>query len=122
MNHKKLHNACPNPYRSATISKLAHVKSRWLVSAVFALCFILSLTRNAAAQQLIYSDDFSSTNALWTFAFDETQNNSTAIAASYAKIQDGTLQLKANVGCGWDYLWSIATLNLCLPSESLLSD
>src|ERR1017187_3885023 len=70
-----------------------------------------------SAQQLIYSDNFSTTNALWSFALNCTQSNATAIAASYAKIENGMLQLKANVDCGWDYVEALAILNLSLPDE-----
>jgi hypothetical protein len=66
---------------------------------------------------LVYQDDFSVSNAVWQFGLNNTDSDPTAIAASYGMIQGGYLQLKANVDCGWDYLNSIALLNMRLPAE-----
>jgi hypothetical protein len=66
---------------------------------------------------LVYEDDFSVSNSVWQFGLTQTESNSTAIAASYGNIVGGTLNLKANVDCGWDYLNSWALLNIPLPSE-----
>ena len=83
--------------------------------AFAAVCFIL-IDVEALGSTLIFSDDFTAVNPVWQFALTDTQNNATAISASYGKIENGSLQLKANVGAGWNYLYSWATLNLVPPS------
>ena len=56
-------------------------------------------------------------NAVWKCGLFQTQSNQTAIDASYSKIESGQLQMKANVGCGWDFLNAVAMLDMALPSQ-----
>lgn len=69
---------------------------------------------------LVFSDDFSTSNSAWRLKLMQTLDNQTAADASYAKIEGGQLRLKGNVGCGWDYLQAVATLDLKLPEEFIL--
>jgi len=89
------------------------MKTKHALSLAF--CLLLPCWTNA--QILIFSDDFSISNSVWHFALTGTEGNSTAVAASYGTIQGGTLNLKANVGCGYDYLSSWAVLSTALPAE-----
>ncbi len=84
---------------------------------IFLLVACFMLVYQGRAQRLIFSDDFSSSNSVWHFNLNGTHDNSTAIAASCGIIANGMLQLKANVGCGWDYLGSRAVLGMPLPAE-----
>ena len=95
-----------------------------LVTAVSAIVAINSFLPQANAQTpygtLVYQDDFSVSNSVWRSAILRTQNDPTAIAASYVTIGGGLLQLKANVGCGWDYVDSVASLQVPLPNDYVI--
>ena len=84
--------------------------------AAMDICLTQSLAQTPNGP-LVYQEDFSVTNSVWNYTMVETHNNSSAIAASYGNISGGTLNLKANVDCGWDYLWSSALLGTRLPNE-----
>lgn len=92
-------------------------KCRKMAHLVAFLVACICCGTNVSAQKLIYADDFSTTNQQWALGLYCTQNNSNAIAASYAKVEGGTLKLKANVDCGQDYLRAEAFLNIPLPPE-----
>jgi len=70
--------------------------------------------------KLIYQDDFSSSNSAWTCYLTDTHGNQSAIDASYGRIEGGVLTLKANVGCGWDYVCSAASLQVPLPADYII--
>ncbi len=95
-----------------------------LFTAVLAVLTMALASFHTNAQtpygKLIYQDDFSSSNAVWRFKLLTTHDNPTAIAASYGKIEGGVLMLKANVGCGWDYLNSVASLQLPLSEDYII--
>jgi hypothetical protein len=95
-----------------------------LFTAVSAIVAITSFLPEATAQTpygtLVYQDDFSVSNSVWQSQILGTQDNSTAIAASYVTIGGGLLQLKANVGCGWNYVDSIASLQVPLPNDYVI--
>jgi formylglycine-generating enzyme required for sulfatase activity len=99
---------------------LAH--SSLLLTVAFLLCFPAPRADAQALNYgpLLYQDDFSVSNSLWRFTLVDTRGNQAAIDASYGKIEGGVLALKANVGCGWDYLGSIASLQLPLPTNYVI--
>ncbi len=86
--------------------------------SVFVFC--VSSRAQLSYGPILYQDDFSTSNSLWRFDIVETLGNQAAIDASYGKIEDGILALKANVGCGSDYLGSIASLQLPLPTNYVI--
>ena len=95
-------------------------KLNYIIGIAALAAMDIALTQSVAQTPngpLVYQDDFSVSNSAWNFTLAETQNNPSAIAASYGNISGGTLNLKANVDCGWDYLWSCASLGVKLPSE-----
>ena len=91
---------------------------------LFALLATLAFNFSSRAQvnngPILFQDDFSVSNSLWRFTLLDTHDNQTAIDASYGKIEGGVLTLKANVGCGWDYLSSVASLQLALPTNYII--
>jgi hypothetical protein len=94
--------------------------SRFLFALLAILVFSVSSRAQVSYGPILYQDDFSTSNSLWRFNLVETRGNQTAIDASYGKIEGGVLALKANVGCGWDYLGSIASLQLPLPTNYVI--
>ena len=81
----------------------------------------VTLTVLESPSPVFYHDDFGTSNSVWKFTLIQTGGNQTAMDSSYGKIEDGLLKLKANVGCGWDYLGSFATLNMPLPPEYVIT-
>ncbi len=100
-------------------------------TCTLALFFVLIGTLPAWADQLIYSDDFSSQAPEWELAVDPgyvgqyvglngilTQAMvDQALAGSYANISGGSLNLKANTTIGRDWGAASAILNLQLPED-----
>jgi len=85
-------------------------------SLIYSLTLITLCVPGQAAT-VVFQDDFSSQRSEWNLSLQQTQNNPTAIAASYAVISGGYLSLKANVGTGWNFLLANAALDFVLPSE-----
>lgn len=82
---------------------------------------VSALSGFAPSNSIIYHDDFTSIQPEWNLSLAQTQDNSQAINASYASINNGFLRLKANVGSGWDYLFANAALDLVLPDEFVIN-
>ena len=103
-------------------TQLASMKAKFFRLSSFSFTALFGLfNAGVHAATLVFSDDFSTANPAWQFGLTDTQNNATAISASYGKIESGLLQLKANVGPGWDYLFSWAVLNQALPANYEIS-
>lgn len=93
------------------------MKARFLTLAICCSSLCFARAQPAALGPLLFEDDFSTSNSVWRFNLVDTQENPSAISASYGHISDGVMHLKANVGCGWDYVASFASLQLRLPDN-----
>ena len=103
------------------IKNIASIHGLFIALGIFSVSVVLPQAIGQTPNgTLIYQDDFSVSNAVWQFGFRDTRGNSTAVATSYGKIEAGCLQLKSNVGCGWDYLVSIASLQKPLPNDYIV--
>ncbi|HOA62627.1 MAG: hypothetical protein KA191_17135 [Verrucomicrobia bacterium] len=103
-----------------TISHSLGLSTAVLTIVAMTLCCSPRANAQTPYGRLVYQDDFSVSNTAWTFKLVDTRDNPSAIAASYGKVSGGVLALKANVGCGWDYLGSYATLQLPLPTDYII--
>ena len=98
-------------YYYPLIMKILHVLYLYMILSVG------FLSASDSHNTLFYYDDFSTIRSEWNLGLAETLGNTSAINASYARIDEGLLSLKANVGSGWDYLFANAALDLLLPEE-----
>ncbi len=103
-----------------TISHSLGLSTAVLTIVAMTLCCSPRANAQTPYGRLVYQDVFSVSNTAWTFKLVDTRDNPSAIAASYGKVSGGVLALKANVGCGWDYLGSYATLQLPLPTDYII--
>ena len=96
------------------------MKSTFLLFISLSL-LVRAVSGFAPSNSIIYHDDFTTVQPEWNLSLTQTQNNTQAISASYASVNNGYLRLKANVGSGWDYLFANAALDLMLPDEFVIN-